>query len=378
MTWLNGMQPETDSRERDLAQLARDVIRRGIRPTLMVIAFGLVLLLTYAQMTRTYMLHESRVSLERYLDGTAHRPFIYRQLVPRAILMLRTIVPDAVARPIATSGMFKHLMVKAREGVDPVIYLHLTAILMAFLAGYAIVGQRLWMRLFPGSRYPELVPIGLLTLLTPFIAENTGHIYDFSVLFFMASLLYMIATRRHALYLLVFAIAMLNKETTILASVAYAACFAGRLPAKIFLAMMSAQALAFLLIYSGLGMYYADNPGSGMENWLREQFNWLFSSEFSAFLAYLGGILLVAYRWPAKPSMIRRSAWMFAPHLLLFVRGAYPGEFRNLYESVPLLSLFILRNIQELVAGPCPSNSTGESADATTPCREFSSVMTIT
>ena len=93
--------------------------------------------------------------------------------------------------------MYRLLRDKATGGADAVNYFYLDAILVISLIAYAIVGQRLWVRLFPESRHPDLVPIGLLALLLPFIAEHHGHIYDFSVLFFMMTLLYMIVTERH-------------------------------------------------------------------------------------------------------------------------------------------------------------------------------------
>jgi hypothetical protein len=302
------------------------------------------------------MLNEDRTSLERYLDGTAHRPFIYRVLVPKAILLLKAVIPDAVVRPLATPWMYRFLREKATSGADPVIYFYLDAILVLFLIGYAIVGERLWVRLFPRSRRPELVPIGLLVLLVPFIAEHHGHIYDFSVLFFIMTLLYMIVTEQHAIYLAIFTVSLFNKETTCLAAVAYACYFADRLPRKTFVLMMLAQAAAFLLVYYGLKLHYAGNPGRGMEHWVREQLHWFFSLSLSDYLAYVGGMLLIAYRWPTKPLVLRRSAWMLVPHIALCLVGAYPGEFRNLYESLPLLSLFILHSVQDIVIGSSPDH----------------------
>ena len=354
------MRRTADSDLDDPGTIRRVVVQRGLRVASIVMVLGLAFLLTYAQMTRTQMLGETRVSLERYLDGTADRPFVYRVLVPRAIIVLKAIVPEAVVRPIATSRLFDHMLVKSREGADPVSYFYLSVILMASLTGYAIVGQRLWLRLFPDGRRSALVPVGLLVLILPFIAEHHGHIYDFSVLFFMMTLLYLIATHRHALFLLTLAISMLNKETTVLILIAYAAYFVDRLPVKTLFLMIGAQQIAFLLIYLGLRQHFAPNSGQAMETWIRQQVAWFFSLPFTDFLSYLGGMLLIGLRWPEKPMVLRRSAWMIAPHLALFLVGALPGEFRNLYESLPLLSLLILRNIQMLVSGSSSDRSAKE------------------
>ena len=276
-------------------------------------------------------------------------------------------------RPIASSEMFKHMLGRSNPDDDPVNGFYLGAILMASLIGYVVIGRRLWATLFGPCGIPELVPVGLLAVMLPFVADRLGHVYDFTVLFFMTTLLYLIATRRHALYLVFFALSLLNKETTILAAVAFAANSVGRLPRRTFVLMMLAQIIAFILIYGGLRLHYAGNLGSGMDCWVKGQVRWFFALEFPEFLAYLGGILLVAYRWPAKPLMMRRSIWMVGPHVALFVAGAYPGEFRNLYESVPLLSLFVLRNIQEIIVGASPGHARSDDR-----AREFSSASRIT
>jgi hypothetical protein len=191
----------------------------------------------------------------------------------------------------------------------------------------------------------------MLTILFPFVAGNVGHIYDFTQLLFMAALLGAMAAGRQGLYLVLFTCACFNKETTIFASIAYAFYFVDHLRRRTLVAMLLAQALIFGLIYFGLRRHYAGNPGQGMENWAAAQMAWLGRRTFSEYLAWTGGILLVAYRWPEKPVLMRRAAWVLVPHLALIVTSAYPGEVRNLYESLPILSLFVLRNVALLVSG---------------------------
>jgi hypothetical protein len=324
----------------------------GIRLACRALLIVLSVLLTQTAMKRTRMLVEDRVKLQRYLDGTAHRPFIYRVLVPSMIHVLTATIPDSVVRPIADRVMGPLFPQSMDSSADRVAHFYLAAILVLSLVGYAVMAGRLYNRLFPGSRHPEVIPVSFLALLLPFVAGTVAHIYDFTGLLLMAALLYAIASHRHWLFLVLFTVSCFNKETTVFAAIAYACYFVDRMPYKAFLPMVLAQGVVFSLIYFGLHHHYAGNPGKGLENWTAEQLAFLGRRSFADYLSWLGGILLVAYHWPDKPLVMRRSIWMLVPNVCLALTFAYPGEVRNLYESVPLVSLFVVRNIQELVGGP--------------------------
>jgi hypothetical protein len=338
--------------------------RLGIRIGCWFLLGLLPLLLTHTLMKHTSMLVEERVKLGRYLDETAHRPFIFRVLVPRSIRVLKATIPDAVVKPIADRVM-NHLLPRSLEdSADKVAHFYLAAILCFSLLGYALVGARLYLRLLPAVRYPEVLAVGFLLLLLPFTAGTVSHLYDFTVLLLMAALLHAIATHQHALFLILFTVSCFNKETTLFASVAYTCYFVDRMPWKAFIPMVLAQGLIFVLIYFGLHRYYAGNSGTSLEYWLAEQLTFLGRRSFADYLSWLGGILLVAFHWPDKPLMMRRSMWMLVPNVCLVATSAFPGEVRNLYESVPLLSLFVLHNIRELVVGAGSPLDRGERAVA--------------
>jgi hypothetical protein len=328
-----------------MARTGRLAVRLGCWVLLCV----LPLLLTQTIMKHTRMLVEERVMLDRYLDETAHRPFIFRVLVPRSVRVLKAAIPDALVKPIADRVMNPFLPRSLEEPVDKVAHFYLAAILSLSVFGYALVGSTLYLKLFPAVRYPEVLAVGFLLLLIPFTAGTVAHVYDFTVLLLMAALLYAIAAQQHVLYLLLFTVSCFNKETTLFASVAYTCYFVDRMAWTTFIPMVLAQGLVFVLIYLGLHRYYAGNGGANLESWLAEQLTFLGRRSFADYLSWLGGVLLVAFRWPEKPLMMRRSMWMVVPNVCLVVTSAYPGEVRNLYESLPLLSLFVLHNTRELV-----------------------------
>jgi hypothetical protein len=58
---------------------------------------------------------------------------------------------------------------------------------------------------------------------------------------------------------------------------------------------------------------------------------------------------MLIFRWNERPLSLRCSMVMVLPNLMLWIYAGNPGELRNWYESIPLLSMFILRNV-ELIA----------------------------
>ena len=211
---------------------------------------GLSAFLTYHQITATGMLKHWRVKLELYLDGTVHKPWAYRVLVPVSIRFLSHAVPETqVQNGIRTGAEIIQALRKSSPGYKgvsetaapgnavaklPSYYLHLAGItFLAMLVYPSIVGV-LYRRLFVSPWwYRALVPVISLVILIPFVRGGFGHIYDFPLLMFMAALLYAMASHRHKLFLVLFAVSCLNKETTLLMTVAYAAYFMTGCPDRI-------------------------------------------------------------------------------------------------------------------------------------------------
>jgi hypothetical protein len=79
---------------------------------------------------------------------------------------------------------------------------------------------------------------------------------------------------------------------------------------------------------------------------------WFTGCSFQDLATLLVILTLIAFRWHKKPLVLRRAAAMLIPHLGLFLVAAAPGEVRDFYESVPLLTLFVCRNL-ELLGGRC-------------------------
>jgi hypothetical protein len=231
----------------------------------------------------------------------------------------------------------------------------LAALQFASLIGYALVGASLYSTLSPeGLRSHWIVAPVLLLFVAPVIYKGLGHIYDFTVLFFMACLLRAMASERHVLYLLVFALSCVNKETTILMSVAYAAIFFRRMAFSRYAIMLAAQLAVFLVIYFTIRTAFKNNPGESMEVHVHEQFAYYRSHLSNVYMFAIFSIaivlflLLLTFRWNEKPQFLRRSSLMIVPQIALVFYGGSPGEVRGLYEIVPIISMLILSSLESI------------------------------
>lgn len=319
-----------------------------------MLVLGLAVQLTEKQMRDTQMLVEDRVSLERYLTGTAEKPFAFRVLVPFLVRSIDRLVPEAAQREIGNQTFFSQTLPDILPpGASRFQYKSLALVLVLSLLAYAAIGWITCRRLFtPSVWFSQAVPVLYVATLIPFLTGGLGHIYDFAVLAFTAALLLCLLTGRHAAYLVLFAVSCLNKETTLLMTLAYAACYWDRLPRRFLGGMLLAQFAIFAAIQGTIRWVYAANDGEGIDLWWRFQLNWLTSRSFSECAAFLVILFLLAYRFDEKPEPVRRACILLVPQLVLFFVASWSGELRNLYEVVPLLMLLGCRNL-ELLAPYC-------------------------
>ena len=120
------------------------------------------------------------------------------------------------------------------------------------------------------------------------------------------------------------------------------------MPRQNFLLYLGIQCLTFAFIYGYLRYHFAANPGVSMEIVWLDQLQWFMLRTFADFATFLIIVGLLAYRWDEKPLVLRRAAAMLVPLIALFLIAVNPGEMRNFYETLPLLTLLFCRNLQLL------------------------------
>ena len=309
--------------------------------------------LTYRVMSESWMLVEEPVRVEKYLEGTAEKPFATRVLVPGATKLVVLLIPES-SRPMLGRlvSPFVPDLVEREDVYDPAPYAVIGLIMVLSIVAYSIVTERSYNHFFGNSRTHWWVPLATLLLLIPFVLRPVGHIYDFTSLLLQAAMLYALFVGRIRSYFLLFIIACFTKETAILTSAAFAGVYFDRMPRRRWVLLLVAQLAMFCLIYGVLAYHFRHNGGEAVYVWISDHLSFYFGStrrflKYAVF--YIAGLILVGFRWSQKPLTLRRAAWMWIPHAGLILLASFPGEIRNFYESAPLMTLFALRNSESLV-----------------------------
>ncbi|MBN8624689.1 MAG: hypothetical protein J0M17_04275 [Planctomycetes bacterium] len=347
-------------------RLARSpFFRRGFVFGKCLLVFLLALGVENNQIRHTLMLVEERVQLPKYFDGTIEHPFVHRMLTPQLSRLLLELTPPSVADRIET------LMRPAQDWLlrpgltdleRPLAYYWVFVVQLLSFVGYAWLVERITRRCAPHSRLAHFAAPLALVALFPIIEGHYGHLYDPTSLLTMAALVDAITAHRHGWYLIVFVLACCTKETAVFASVGYACYFLDRLPPAKFVRMIVYQAGIFSAVYVGALVLYAENPGGRMFFALPEQLGWLSQRTITEAVCFLVLMLVYFARFPDKPPALQRLTAIPAVNALFFLAMANPGEWRNFYESLPVLIPLAILNLEAAIGpGPRPSHDGPET-----------------
>lgn len=170
-------------------------------------------------------------SFEAMFEGTAHRPFAYRVMMPWLARASDAAVPAGLREGLAGQGaqLVERYSPRPPEGGwTPErlrAYLYVFAWMNAFALASLLVLRSLTAAVFPADpmlRDPGPVLFGAVL---PLAFMNGGFMYDFAEYFFLALVMLLAWRRRYAALVPAIVLAILNKETAAL-SVAVVAAIA--------------------------------------------------------------------------------------------------------------------------------------------------------
>ena len=260
---------------------------------------------------------EPRLSLTDLMAGTAHRPFVHRVFVPAVVRLAMMVAP--LPAEVYAAGL---------------IYL--------FFVGFVLSMERLARHFWPLPIIPQVVALAALPALGPLTLTHK-HVYDIGTLFFFTLSLEEMAQRRWGRFLLAFTLSCLNKETALLLTLIFGACFWTVLDRARFWRLTLLQLGIYLALRAVLIWVFRDNPGGEVEYRLGDQLASIINSPAATAAQWVFGLFvlrLISWRWAAKPAFLRRAAWAVTPPLLvLYGLFGYPFEIRVFYEAFPILFL---------------------------------------
>jgi hypothetical protein len=322
-----------------------------------------------------------RAGVTNMVDFTAHKPFVYRALVPIFIRMVEFITPKFIKESL--NARFADYLARhgdttlskvavdkintvSKSGARVVIFMIINlAFLVAFLFSLSKLAKLI--NLFSDG-ICQIAPLGMIFIL-PFYFNYGNFLYDFAVLFFFTTGLILLYQRKWLIYLIVFALAILNKETAALLTIVYAVYYFQKLPRSQYLQLLGIQLAILIVIKIILMSFFISNQGSGFE-WHTERnlsvlvsiptyFNFtpvgivpLFPSGLNILLPRGFNIplfaiiaFLVFYGWQQKPRLLRIALIIIPAFLVVGFFTCLIDELRSYYEALPVVYLLGLSGL---------------------------------
>lgn len=300
------------------------------------------------------------------IDGTAHRPFVYRRLTPELVKIGVFLARDVAGVSDVPEKLSASLMTQHHEWWGDhsnhlehyVLYLlHLLSVFGTCWVWRALVRDE---RRFDPAFADAAPCIGMLV--HPLTYEAHGLIYDFPDLFLSSLCLLLFMRSRYLLYYLAFGIAVFNKEAALLL---IALVFARWVWSKQWRRALLHTAIHFAIfaaVHLPVRYAYANNPGQ-VPLLLMEHIKYLATLQpyVSVRLSYAAGfpvpggmnivlLLLLGASlflcWDDKPPELRRSCIaLVSVTFVAFLTGGFMNEIRVF---IPCFSVFYLMGMYTL------------------------------
>ena len=269
---------------------------------------------------------ESGKSLEEMVSGTAHKPYVYRALVPQTILVFA-----------------KLFHIEKTTSARVIMY----ASLVGFIFSFRYLYRTFWKPTLLLEVISILAIIGILV----FAPEN--KLYDLTGLSLFTLGLATLARTNLTAYLILFPLAVINKETALLLVLVFALHFFRTMERKRYAVLLIMQVLIFGLVRLALNFIFTNNPGTAFEIHWREfwlAIRYTSGLTFILMLAFLMVFLLISNRFQEKPIFLQHAAIAVLPaQFILYWTVGFPFELRFFLESYPIVLLFMVQPLSRML-----------------------------
>ena len=301
---------------------------------------------------------------EQMIDGTAHRPYVYRQLLPDLANWFTRILPRDIEQRIparAKERISTAFHLEAKKYPAQYLILYILSYLSALLATFALyLVCRAVGLASPAAAFTAVV----FMLLFPLIGVKGGYFFDYPELLFMSAATW-IALKSDWWWLVpIAAIGTWNKESFLLFILTLYPLLRRRNSQFTARAAIGILAATCVAVYLPIRHHFAQNPGGTVEWHLRDQVDFyihplrmdtwidrtydLMFPALSSPICTLLLIWLVWRTWRFLPDWLKRHSKIAAAiNIPLFLLFCQPGEFRDLSLLYVSFVLIIAFNVQK-------------------------------
>jgi len=152
--------------------------------------------------------------------------------------------------------------------------------------------------------------------------------------------------------LLIFVLACLNKETTILLTCIFAIHFFKhhKLNLSTYIYLLFIQIAMFVSIKIFIDMLFIHNPGGLVEFWLPRNINLLLRPyPIILYLQWFALGFFVIYKWSEKPLFLKQGLLILIPLLGTAVFWGWIIELRAYYEAYPIVMLLLAHSVASIL-----------------------------
>lgn len=299
--------------------------------------------------------HHYRAKFLDMVEGKAHRPYVYRTLLPTTVRVVSILVPDqcqqacadAVERHGVTTRAFSAFDWESRAAFQ---YLLASALmLLCFMSfGHCVVRLTEHLCDIPKTGSARILLVtGALVGLPPFL-RYTSYPYDPPQLFLFTLAIYFLAVQRLKPFCIAFVFCCLNKETAVLLIPIAGLTFRNRCTSdRQYWRTMLGLVVVYVSIKFALSWLFRGNPGSIVEVHPVHNVKWLTAGwTFTDLGVTLSLAALVIFRWSEKPAFLKLSFLCVLPPLVgLALFLGYVDEWRGYYEAYPITFGLLVHSI---------------------------------
>jgi hypothetical protein len=285
---------------------------------------------------------------DRMIEGTANRPYIYRQMLPDVANGLARVLPlDAIARRVpqrAKDRISAAFNLASKKYPAQYLIFYIATYLFAMLAAMALY------RVCAAADFGEPVAVFaavVFMLLFPLFGVKGGYFFDFPELFFMAAAFWIALKLDWWWVIPVAALGTWNKESFLLFMFTLYPLFRLRHSRLNSLIGVGALVAVCAAVYLPIRQAFAHNAGGTVElhwkdqitfflhpfqldTWIDRTYDLMFPA-LSAPIPMLMLIWVVWRGWRFLPQWAKRHAQIAAAiNIPLFLLFCQPGEFRDL------------------------------------------------
>ena len=296
------------------------------------------------------------------LDGSADAPFVTRVLLPKTLQGIGGLVSDGLRGDLDEALTPRHpatrVLNNLAEGWErelAVEYLAYIMITFGCMLGFACAVRSLMTSLVRPPRCMEtVVPLVAMACVPTFVRPYGMYIYDIPLLCLYTWALALMSRQSWKPYFVVFFLACLNKETTLLLIVVFCVHHWPQLKARQPLAMklLGLHVLLYLGTRLPISWIYADSPTELVQHHLVRNLFLFPHYTLGTVILLMALVATVLRRWRSKPPFLRAA---LAPAIPLAVLGFIFGffdELRDYLELVPVVLLLILPTVCEYADVP--------------------------